>query len=374
MANVAVIGAGHAGVEAAFTLAKAGVSVTLFSDEAVAPYFRPRLIAVAFGQAAATAIAIKPATAYEQAGITLKHEAVTQLDVSAKVVNGQAYDGIVLAQGARPFLPKFNGVGAGRVKTLWSMEDAAKLQALSKLGATLTIIGGGVLGLEAALRAVSAGLQVTVVELAPALLGGVLGNNAEAVLRAALEAKGIALKIGVSVAEIDEAVVQLTDGTSVPAEIILCSAGARPNATLATNAGLLAEEGVRTNPDLSLAAGVYAAGDLARPTKQRPVCAVMRAMKMGALAANNLLSELAGNPGVAWKEPRLPLFMKVDDVEFHTLGDVRATDVIEERIDDGSDARIWKSVLKRGDSVVGLRWIGTRSGFADWEKQLPPQV
>lgn len=374
MANVAVIGAGHAGVEAAFTLAKAGVSVTLFSDEAVAPYFRPRLIAVAFGQTAATAIAIKPATAYEQAGITLKHEAVTQLDVSAKVVNGQAYDGIVLAQGARPFLPKFNGVGAGRVKTLWSMEDAAKLQALSKLGATLTIIGGGVLGLEAALRAVSAGLQVTVVELAPALLGGVLGNNAEAVLRAALEAKGIALKIGVSVAEIDEAVVQLTDGTSVPAEIILCSAGARPNATLATNAGLLAEEGVRTNPDLSLAAGVYAAGDLARPTKQRPVCAVMRAMKMGALAANNLLSELAGNPGVAWKEPRLPLFMKVDDVEFHTLGDVRATDVIEERIDDGSDARIWKSVLKRGDSVVGLRWIGTRSGFADWEKQLPPQV
>lgn len=374
MANVAVIGAGHAGVEAAFTLAKAGASVTLFSDEAVAPYFRPRLIAVAFGQTAATAIAIKPATAYEQAGITLKHEAVTQLDVSAKVVNGQAYDGIVLAQGARPFLPKFNGVGAGRVKTLWSMEDAAKLQALSKLGATLTIIGGGVLGLEAALRAASAGLQVTVVELAPALLGGVLGNNAEAVLRAALEAKGIALKIGVSVAEIDETVIQLTDGTSVPAEIVLCSAGARPNATLAMNAGLLAEEGVRTNPDLSLAAGVYAAGDLARPTKQRPVCAVMRAMKMGALAANNLLSELAGNPGVAWKEPRLPLFMKVDDVEFHTLGDVRATDVIEERIDDGSDARIWKSVLKRGDSVVGLRWIGTRAGFADWEKQLPPQA
>jgi hypothetical protein len=66
--------------------------------------------------------------------------------------------------------------------------------------------------------------------------------------------------------------------------------------------------------------------------------------------------------------------MKVDDVEFHTLGDVRATDVIEERIDDGSDARVWKSVLKRGDSVVGLRWIGTRAGFADWEKQLPPQA
>ena len=71
MAEVAVIGAGHAGVEAAFALAKKGVHVTLYSNEAVLPYFRPRLIAVAFGQSAPEAIAMKPLAAYEQAGITL---------------------------------------------------------------------------------------------------------------------------------------------------------------------------------------------------------------------------------------------------------------------------------------------------------------
>ena len=99
----------------------------------------------------------------------------------------------------------------------------------------------------------------------------------------------------------------------------------------------------------------------------------MRAMRMGALAANNLLAEFDERPGTLWKEPRLPLFMKVEEVEFHTIGEVRAQDVTEERIDDQTDARIWKSVLRRGEQVVGLRWVGTRADFATWEKQLPPQ-
>jgi hypothetical protein len=98
----------------------------------------------------------------------------------------------------------------------------------------------------------------------------------------------------------------------------------------------------------------------------------MRAMKMGALAANNLLAELSGMPTQLWKERRLPLFMNVEDVEFHVVGETRAPDLTEERVDDGTDARIWKSVLRRGESVVGLRWVGTRAGFSDWEKRLEP--
>ena len=372
MANVAIIGAGHAGVEAAFTLAKAGVQVTLFSNESVMPYFRPRLIAVAFGQTPASAIAIKPVTAYEQAGITIVHEVVKRLNLAAKMVSGVAYDGVIVAQGSTPFLPKFQGEGIERVRTLWTMDDALRLQAVAKAGTTLTIIGGGVLGLEAALRATMAGVKVTVVEVAPALLGGVLGHQAENVLREALTAKGIEVKVGVSIAEIGNACVTLSDGTAIAADMVLCSAGARPNAMLAADAGAVISEGVRTNPDLSLTAGVYAAGDLAYPTKQRPPCAVMRAMKMGALAANNLLAELSGMPTQLWKEPRLPLFMKVEDVEFHVVGETRAPDLTEERVDDGTDARIWKSVLRRGESVVGLRWVGTRAGFSDWEKRLEP--
>ena len=84
----------------------------------------------------------------------------------------------------------------------------------------------------------------------------------------------------------------------------------------------------------------------------------------------NLLAECAGQPTQAWADVALPLFMKVGEVEFHTLGEVRATDVEERRVDDGSQPGVWQSVLFRGEKPVGLRWVGTRTGFTDWESRL----
>ena len=371
MAEVAVIGAGHAGVEAAFALAKKGVHVTLYSNEAVLPYFRPRLIAVAFGQSAPEAIAMKPLAAYEQVGITLMRAAAAQLDGAKRSVNGNVYDGIILAQGSQPFVPAFSGRGAGGIKTLWTMADALALRERVTAGETLAIIGGGVLGLEAALRAKMAGMHVTVIEGSSVLLGGVLGKCGEAVLKSTLEMKGISVITGCQVASIEPGQVLLADGRVINAGLVLCATGARPEVTLAETAGLRIAGGVQTKDDLSAMPGVYVAGDQARPGQMRPVCAVMRAMKMGALAAENLWKSFMGVQGVAWKELALPLFMKVEDVEFHTQGDVVSEDVTEERLDDGNDAHVWKSVLRREGQVVGLRWVGTRSGFAEWSKQLP---
>lgn len=370
MLEFAVVGAGHAGVEAAFALAKAGHRVTLFSDEPGLPYFRPRLIAVAFGQAEADAIALKPQKAYEDAGIVLRHGAVKTLDPATCAVNGERFAGVVLAQGSRPFVPSFAGEGVGRLMTLWTLADALRLRAACAPGKSLTVIGGGVLGLEAALRAALSGLRVTVVEAAPYLVGGVLGEGAEGVLRAALEARGIALRVGVGVASVEAAGVTLSDGSRLAGDVALCSAGARPNVALAESAGLPIDFGLRTRLDLALAPRVYAAGDLARPTEARPVCAVRRATAMGALAAVNLLAEVEGRPTQPWADSALPLFMKVEEVEFHTIGDVRSPGLTERRLDDGKNPRVWQSVLFRDEAPVGLRWVGTRAGFAEWEKRL----
>ncbi len=370
MANLAIIGAGHAGVEAATHLASAGHTVTLYTDESELPYFRPRLIAVAFGQAEPDGIRIKPAAFYDQAGITLRHEAVRTLTLATRAVNGVAYDGLVLAQGARPFVPPFPGEGAPRLRTLWTLEAARALRSTSAEGNRLTIVGGGVLGLEAALRAAQAGRRVTLIEVTPALANGVLGTEGEARLRAALEAKGITLHIGTAIASVNPHSITLADGTEIADDVALCSTGARPNTALGEAAGVPADCGLQTATDLAIAPRVYAAGDLARPTPARPACAVRRATAMGKLAAQNLLAELQGQSTAPWSNPRLPLFMKVDEVEFHTLGDVRATDVEERRIDDGSSPTVWQSVLYRAGKPVGLRFVGTRAGFADWEKQL----
>lgn len=372
MAKFAVVGAGHAGVEAAFILAKAGHKVTLFASErGELPYFRPRLIAVAFGQAQPDDIRIKPMEAYEKAGIYFCKNAVTQLVIALNFVNGQTFDGVILAQGSLPFRPPFKGPGYLRLHTLWSMADALALASRVKPGMRLTIIGGGVLGLESALRATMAGVKVTIIEAAPALANGVLGDG-EAVLRAALEAKGIKVLVGVGVDQVLEHSIRLNDGTEVPDDCVLCSTGARPDVCLIESAGVVPDFGVRTKPDLSLRPGFYVAGDMARPTEARPICSVRRATMMGALAAKNLLAEQAGEPTTPWVDPVLPLFMKVEDVEFHTLGDVRTPGLEEQRLDDGSDPRIWKVVRLRDGKPVGLRFVGTRAGFGEWEKRIVP--
>ncbi len=370
MSKLAVVGAGHAGVEAATRLAERGHSVTLWSNEPCLPYFRPRLIAVAFGQAEAEAIAIKPAAFYEKNAITLRYEAATVLDVASCTLNGEPYEGIVLAQGARPFVPSFEGEGSARIQTLWTMADALSLRAVATPGTRLTIIGGGVLGLEAALRAVQAGLTVTVIEIAPKLLGGALGERGEAVLRETLAVKGIRLLCGIKISAIQTHGVSLADGTEVADDLLLCSAGACPRLDLMKPEGAPASKDICTQADLSLAPRIYAAGDMAQPIAARPVCAVRRATAMGQCAAHNLLAELEGTPPQAWTEPTLPLFMKVGDVEFHTLGDVRSPDLEERRIDDAAQAHVWQSICYRAGQPVGLRFVGTRAGFADWEKRL----
>lgn len=360
--TVAIVGAGHAGVEAAFALAQAGAAVTLFSAEPGLPYFRPRLIAVAFGQAEPDAIAIKPQKAYDDAGIALRHEPATAVDPAARTVNGQAFDGLVVATGSHPFVPPFKGERA-RARTLWTLADALAIREAAAPGKALTVIGGGVLGLEAALRAAQAGLRVTVVESAPFLVGGALGD-CEATLRRALEAKGIALSVGVGVAEIAPDGLALADGRVLPDDLLLCSTGARPNGPAAGQQGYL-----KTRGDLSIAPCAYAAGDPAEPPADCPTCSVRRAQLMGQLAAKNLLAELAGQPTQPWAAPRLPLFMKVGDVEFHTLGDVRSPGLLEKCLED-TPPFVRKTILRRAGQIVGLRWVGTRAGFADWEKQL----
>ena len=368
--HIAIVGAGHAGVEAAFALVKGGAKVTLFSNEPGLPYFRPRLIAVAFGQAEPDAIAIKPQNAYDEAGIALLHEPAAAIDPAARTVNGRAFDGLILATGSHAFVPPFKG-RADRLHTLWTLADALKLRAVCAPGKALTIIGGGVLGLEAALRAAEAGLRVAVVEAAPGLASGSLGGG-EATLRRAIEEKGIALRIGVGVEEILSTGIRLADGREIDDDVLLCSAGARPNGIPGH------QDYLHVCGDLNLMPfpGVYAAGDIALPGRSvhaqpyTPYRSVRRAQLMGKSLGESLLSAYAGKGTYLWYEPVLPQLMKVGDVELHTLGDLRSPDLVERRVDDGSDPRVWKSVLWRGDLPVGLRWVGTRAGFADWEKRV----
>ncbi len=366
--NVAIIGAGHAGVEAAFALAKCGYSVDLWSNEAVLPYFRPRLIAVAFGQAEVNAIAIKPQTMYEAAGIHLCYEPVTSLSTTSKSVNGKTYDGLVLTQGAKPFVPPFKG-DLSTLHTLWTREDALDIRQKIAPGKRLTVIGGGVLGIEAALRATKAGLQVTLIEGAPSLMNGLLGEYGAQALSYALKQKNIDVYCGCAIDTIKQTDVTLHDGTTITHDLLLCATGARPNLQLTQE--LPSQTGLSTDTYLQVAPFVFAAGDVAQPIGTLSTCAVGRAQRMAQCAAKNLCAALQQETLTPWSSPRLPIAMKVDDVEFHLIGNVSPTASNREvRMDDGTREGICQTLLYRDDICVGIRSIGTRENVTQWEKTL----
>ena len=220
--HIAIIGAGHAGVEAAFALAKGGAKVTLLSDEPCLPYFRPRLIAVAFGQADPDAIAIKPQKAYDEAGIDLRHESATDVDPDARTVNGRAYDGLIVATGSRPFVPPFAGCRE-RALPLWTMADALAIRERFETARSVAIVGAGVLGIEAACRAATrlgAG-RTRLIEPARAMLGGILGEDEQPLFRALCGLAELEPHIGCGVRDIGESALTLTDGTVVDADLVV---------------------------------------------------------------------------------------------------------------------------------------------------------
>ncbi len=360
----AIIGAGHAGTEAALHLAQAGCAVTLFSDEDTLPYYRPRLIAVAFGQADPAAIAIHPESWYTERNISLRlNTPVTDFVPGERKVNGETFDAVLIANGARPICPGLGVCPNELVQTLWNMQEAMELRKTVKPGIRLLVVGGGVLGLETAFRAAEAGCHVTIIELAPALLCGQLGTVGTENLLATLKTNQIELRTGISIETLarngEVLTAKLSDGKVQESDIVLCSIGAVPNLSTLAQFGLKTDRGVLVDEHLQTSfPGVYAAGDIAQPPNAKPRCIARYALLQGKLAATNILG---GND--VWQAPTLPLFMKTSKAQFYLDGTTLGDGITEERLDDGSVANVSKTLFKRDGKAIGVSMVGTRDGF-----------
>ena len=376
--KIAVIGAGHAGVEAAVAAAAAAkdAEVDLFSNEAALPYFRPRLIAVACAQVEADAISMHPAAWYEQKGVRLHMQApVVAFDPEARRVVCQAtdetYDAVVLTCGSLPIMPKIDGLSAGMpVSSLWSMRDALALRSRIATDVRVLVIGGGVLGVEMALRAVSVGAKPVIVERLPRLLATALGLTAGAALHEQVIATGVHVRCGRSVQmlrqEADGTVtVVLDDDDAITADWVVCSIGARPNRTLPQAAGVETDRGVLVDTHLQTSwPGVFAAGDLAQRCGEHDRCSVRNAALQGKIAGTNAVAFVTQRDLQPFVAPKPLVIMKVGAVEAYALGDVGdAESFYEERLDDGSVRRICRLIVRHGEEVVGVQMVGSREGF-----------
>ena len=221
------------------------------------------------GKVTAQDLAVESAAWYDEKDIVvLTGRTVTAIDPAQKtlVAGGTPFhwDSLILATGASCFVPPIPGADGANVVAVRTFGDVARVREIAKTAKNAAVIGGGVLGLEAASSLAEAGLSVTVLEHGDQLMKRQIDAQAAQHLESAMAGKGVKLLKNADSARIDASGVTLVDGTRVPAELVIVSAGVRANIRLAKDAGIAAERHItvddhmRTNlPD------VYAAGDCA---------------------------------------------------------------------------------------------------------------
>ncbi|MEA2138778.1 MAG: ferredoxin-nitrate reductase, partial [Solirubrobacteraceae bacterium] len=190
------------------------------------------------------------------------------LDLDARVVVDESggrhpYDALVLATGSRAFVPPIPGADLPHVDVFRTWRDAEALAATPP-GTRAVVIGGGLLGLEAAAGLHARGVVVTVVELAGHLMNMQLDAGAAAILRRDLERQGIACMLGRSAARIESQRVVLDDGSELPCARVVVATGVRAETSLARAAGLECARGIVVDDELRASApGVWAVGECA---------------------------------------------------------------------------------------------------------------
>jgi len=329
-----IVGNGVAGVTAAQAIVRADRSaeVHIFGAEPYLYYRRPLLWEFIAGQIEQQALYFRPADWYAGQGIHLHPGVrVDSLDPTAHRIepsNGSTveYDRLLLATGARPFVPPCEGADKEGVFTLRTLDDALAIRKHAQGAATAVVIGGGLLGLETARALRAVGLDVTVVEFAPHLLPRQLDAEGAEVLQSLLERQGLRIITGgATVAVLGDrraGGILLKDGREVPGELVLFSTGIRSNVALAQEAGLEVNRGVVVDERLQTSAeDVFAAGDVAE-FAGRVYGIIPAAVEQARIAAANMVAP----GGDVYAGTLAATTLKVAGAELTSLGECTVQD------------------------------------------------
>lgn len=381
MMRIAIIGAGPAGIEAALAARKAGaLSVTLFSREPVLPYARPKLPEAAFTDGDVSPFSIHPQSWYDEHGITLRLDTpVTSLNVDDRVIQtpdgDEVFEAFVLAGGANPLKPIIPGLLASpSLYTLWSADDAKKISKHCRRGRIAAIVGGGILGIEAAICAAKAKKQVILIEKAPRLMAGKLDKETSELVKSKLEALGVDVKVGTSLVSASQIASKLClkldgENKSIDVDMVILSVGAKANLSLAQSAGLAVDRGICVDETLQTsAANVYAAGDCAQFGIASHNC-VAAAIEQGRIAGYNAVAALTGAEPKVCPIKDYPLHYIGKELEIHAWGQTaeRCINAKTVKMPAGkkADGALRMKVVRSDGVVAGVQMIDSSEGFLD---------
>lgn len=376
---IGIIGAGHAGVSAAKSASEYGATrIILLSNESVLPYFRPRLPALAFGQVKENEIVMHPPEWFAERNIELLlscHVNEIRPDTMELCYNNgvERVDGIIIATGAQPFVPPALKQFPPRVTLLWNFQHAMFIRNNINSCRSLTIIGGGLIGIESALRATDVGLSVTLIERSKQMMAGLLCNKASKLLEKIMITRGIKMLFETTVTGMKQnqnniVELQLNNGQVIETDMAIIAVGAHPNFTLVQQAGIATNNGVLVNNTLMTShPRIFACGDVAVLNSKSCGSAAV-ATEQGVIAGANVCSSILGSLIRSYIPRTVQVSMKYGDFEIHCAG-VAPSDNDEIKIltDDGKKFR---AIFRKQGKITSIQMVGTSEEFGIYLKSL----
>ncbi|WP_230812577.1 MULTISPECIES: nitrite reductase large subunit NirB [Xanthomonas translucens group] len=369
--------AGIRTVEELLKLMPGMYDITVFGAEPHPNYNRILLSPVLAGEQQFDEIVLNPLAWYAEHGIHLHvGKEVTRIDrVKRKVIAADGteapYDRLLLATGSLPIVLPVPGKDLKGVIGYRDMHDTQTMIDTATRKRHAVVIGGGLLGLEAANGLKQRGMQVTVVHLADWLLERQLDPVAGQLLQRSLSERGLEFRLGTSTTELvgnadgDVVAVKFSDGSEVPADLVVMAAGIRPNIALAQAAGIHCTRGIVVNDTLqTFDPRVYAVGE----------CASHRGIAYGLVAplfeqAKICANHLAGFGIGIYRGSVASTKLKVTGIDLFSAGDFMGGEGSEEIVLSDPAGGVYKKLVLKDDKLVGACLYGDTNDGA-WYFQL----
>ena len=365
--RLVVIGNGMAGMACVDHMLRyqPDFEITVLSEEPYYNYNRILLSAVLSGEKAVDDIYINTQEWYERHGIRLKLGArAVDVDATNRLVRTEAgeelpYDKLLLATGSLPFLPPVEGITKEGVMTFRNLADVQAMLARCEQPGQAVVIGGGLLGLEAARGLLNHGMQVKVVHLADRLMDVQLDAAGGEYLKRSIERLGIEVLLSCKTAKFlgDQHVdgIMFDTGTIVPCRLVVVACGIRPSTALAKRAGLTVNRGIVVNDYMETSdPHIFAVGE----------CVEHRGKVYGLVAplydqGKVLAATITGHRGVVYEGSTLATKLKVAGVDVFSAGEAQASGAgYEVTVYQDQGTNVYQKLVFHRQALVGTILVG----------------
>lgn len=384
--RLVVVGNGMApgrALERLLETAPSRYDVTIFNAEPRVNYDRIMLSPVLSGEKTFEEIVIHGDGWYVKHGVTLyKGARVTAIDREAMTVSAQfvtsdsgqaalqppltvAYDKLIIATGSRPIIIPVPGHDLAGVLSYRDLDDVNAMLLAAKSRGNAVVIGGGLLGLEAAAGLQEQGMDVTVLHLMPTLMERQLDAAAGHLLKRAIEARGIKVITRANTKAIrgigKVQAIELDDGTTLPADLVVMAVGIRPNAGIAKEAGLEVNRGIVVDRHMRTSdPQIFALGECAEATGEvYGLVAPLYEM------ANVIAAQLTGDTTAAFKPMATATKLKVTGINLYSAGDFNEAKDREEIVLRDAARGTYRRLVLKDNRIIGVVLYGD-TGDGPW--------